>query len=692
MLKYLVLTTIISTSLLAQNTLDTIEVESAKENSFFEFWEENQGTKIFSGKKNTVTDLKQIPQLQTNNYRLATSQTPGLLISEVPNESLAAITYRGLGNPHESYNLLLLQDGLPVAADMYGYPAHYFSPALPMMEKVQFIRGGGALLYGPQPAGVLNYMSYPLLKDQQLHGRVSLTGGSYNLLATNNAVYGSHGNNAYGVEYFRRQGDGPQRTNSDFYADYVQLRNHTFLENNLFKVAFNGYNSDHGETGGFSREAGTDLNPFGRDQKKASKEHDRLKVSRAQLAGGVESRLDDSSLLHINLWANAYRRYSKRQSMGTAPSFGGLANGATNQIVTQDYYGYNGEIRYLKNYKALGEEHTFSAGYLNYNLISPLVQELGQAPDANSGDVQRRLERITRTNSLFMENRFTAGRLMITPGVRIENIQQTIDERVSPNAPLRDADETVNVPLLGLGLAYHITDESQFYGNISESYKPVSFAEAVPLNSSTTISEDIKPSEVITYELGYRGQASFLNWDISAFLIRYENKFGEVGTGAGINYQNTGAGTHKGFDLAGEFKLSEIFLNLRQWGNFNFYTNFALLDAHYTRGEFTDKTPMYAPKTITRAGIIYNRENLLKLALMGVVVGEHYGNDNNTEDFKIPSYTVFDLTTDWNLTSQWMLSAGINNLLDRQYYSRVRAEGIQWAMGRNFYAGLNYKF
>lgn len=676
---------------MAQETLDTIEVS---DKSFFEFWEENKDAKIFSGKKNTVTDLKEIPQLQTNNYRQATSQTPGLLISEIPNEALAAITYRGLGNPHESYNLLLLQDGIPVAADMYGYPAHYFSPALPMMEKVQFIRGGAGLLYGPQPGGVLNYLSRPLAKDQKLSGQANLTYGSYNLITTNNAVFGSAGNNSYAIEYYRRQGDGPQRVNSDFAADYVQIRNHHFAGKNKYKIAFNGYNSDHGETGGFSKTAGADLNEFGDDLGKASKRHDRLKVSRAQLSGGIEHKIDESSELHVNLWANAYRRYSKRQARGTAPAFGGIINGTTNSITTQNYYGYNGEVRYLKNYNAFGNEHTLTAGYLNFNLVSPITVEQGSRADANSGDVQRRLDRATHTNSIFVENRFAFGKFMITPGVRVENIRQSIDERKNTlSGASRDEDNTVTVPLFGLGMAYHLDDNSQLYANVSESYKPVTYGEAVPLtNDSTTISEDIDPSKILTYELGYRGQTKYVNWDVSAFYLRYENKFGQVGTGAGVNYQNTGAGTHKGFDLAGEFKLSEIISSLKPFGGLNFYANLSVLDARYTRGSLEGNTPMYAPKTITRAGLIYTKENKLKVALMGVMVGEHFGDDGNSDRQEIPFYTVWDLTADYSLSQNWMLSAGINNLLDREYYSRVRSDGIIWALDRNYYAGVTYKF
>jgi Fe(3+) dicitrate transport protein len=677
----------------AQESLETIEVEDQRPTSFSGFWEENIGTKIFSGKKNTVTDLKEIPQLQTNNYRQATSQTPGLLISEIPNESLAAITYRGLGNPHESYNLLLLQDGIPVAADMFGYPAHYFSPALPMMEKVQFIRGGAGLLYGPQPGGVLNYMSHPLLKNQKTSGRVGLTGGSYNLLTTNNALYGSSGDQSYAIEYYRRQGDGPQRKNSDFVADYVQIRDHIFKDKNKYKISFNGYNSDHGESGGFSKRSGANLNEFGDDLGKASKEHDRLRVSRAQLSAGVEHRIDDGSELHVNLWATAYNRYSKRQR---GSSFGSFATGTDNTITTQKYYGYNGEIRYLKNYNAFGNEHTFSGGFLTYHLHSPLTVERGAAVDSNNGDVLTRSQRQTHANSFFAENRFSFGKLMVTPGVRVENIKQSVEERKSQNASLRDSEKTDNVPLFGLGLSYHLTDESQLYANSSEAYKPLTWSEAIPNEFNQTVDGDISASKILTNEIGYRGQTKLLNWDVSAYFIRFENKIANVGN----VIQNSGASEHKGLDIATELKLSQIFKGLKPMGDFNFYANLAVLDATYTSGDLEGNTPQYAPKTITRAGLIYSKENKLKVALMGVFVGSHFANDNNgngsgagTEnDFDIPAYTVFDLTADYTFHKNWMVSAGINNLLDRQYYSRIRDDGVIWAMDRNVYAGMTYKF
>lgn len=77
---------------------------------------------------------------------------------------------------------------------------------------------------------------------------------------------------------------------------------------------------------------------------------------------------------------------------------------------------------------------------------------------------------------------------------------------------------------------------------------------------------------------------------------------------------------------------------------------------------------------------------------MGVTVSRHYGGDNNTANFEIPSYVVFDLTADWKFHKDWLANAGINNLLGCNYYSRVRSDGIVWVLGRKVYLGATYQF
>jgi len=59
----------------------------------------------------------------------------------------------------------------------------------------------------------------------------------------------------------------------------------------------------------------------------------------------------------------------------------------------------------------------------------------------------------------------------------------------------------------------------------------------------------------------------------------------------------------------------------------------------------------------------------------------------------IPSYTVFNLSSEWYLTKNVRLIAGISNLGDEKYYSRVFLNGlIDPAPQRTGYAGLSVEF
>jgi len=72
---------------------------------------------------------------------------------------------------------------------------------------------------------------------------------------------------------------------------------------------------------------------------------------------------------------------------------------------------------------------------------------------------------------------------------------------------------------------------------------------------------------------------------------------------------------------------------------------------------------------------------------------QHFANDNNTADFNIPAYHVTDLIAEAKVwKNNVTLLAGINNLFDQDYYSRIRANGIDPASGRNFYVGVRLEY
>jgi len=57
-----------------------------------------EGTKIYSGKRTSVIEMKALPQIVSNNYRQAFALTPGLLVSE-ETTPMVSFGYRGIGSP-----------------------------------------------------------------------------------------------------------------------------------------------------------------------------------------------------------------------------------------------------------------------------------------------------------------------------------------------------------------------------------------------------------------------------------------------------------------------------------------------------------------------------------------------------------------------------------------------------------------
>ena len=120
---------------------------------------EVDGARITVTKKTTVTHLDTQPTVIDNNLQQLLARTPGVVVSQQPTPTQFNLSYRGLGNPQESEYMLVLQDGIPLESDWIGFPTLYAMPLSQSLSEIQLIRGGSSLLYGPEPAPVLNLVS-----------------------------------------------------------------------------------------------------------------------------------------------------------------------------------------------------------------------------------------------------------------------------------------------------------------------------------------------------------------------------------------------------------------------------------------------------------------------------------------------------------------------------------------------------
>jgi Fe(3+) dicitrate transport protein len=657
------------------------------------------GVVINSGKKTTVADLKAVPEITSNNYRQAFSQLPGLLTSEVSNESFASFSYRGLGDPHESFNMNILRNGIPIAADMYGYPATYYQPPIDSVDSIEFVRGGASLMYGPQVGGAINFKTRTSNSDAPAAVYSKQVFGTNNFFSTYNEVSGTVDNVSYLGFFNRRQSDGFRDENADY---GVNNGNVMFsIESSpqaTWTVEFDAYDADHGEAGGLTREVGEGLANYDQDRFQSSVKFDRLQVERYYGAIGLEYEADKDTTIVARGFGWYYDRFSHRQNPGTANPFGGIYNGTTNTIADQEFSTIGLDLRVAHSWKMFGKEQNLATGLLLYGVNSPFTQEQGQTPWADDGILQRDIDRTTRTAALFAENRFNLGKFKVTPGVRLEMIDIGIQENIptTPELGLRDEDDLSGVLLPGIGAAYELGLNSEAYANATTGYKPRTYADVVPLNSGDTISSNLDPAHSTMYEVGLRGTPlSWTRFDTSVFLANFSDQFGRVGS----NIQNVGDSQTYGLDLMTEFATVKLYDSLvgsrlaDQIGNINLFWNAQFLNAEFTSGPVDGKTPQYAPDYVMRTGVTYDYDRRFKLAFTGTFVDDHYADDANTANRFIPSYSVWDLTAEAEvISSRLSLVAGVNNLFDQEYYARVRSNGIDPALPRNVYGGVVVKF
>ncbi len=662
------------------------------------------GPQIYSGKKATLLDLDALPQVIGNNYRQALTRAPGVLYSE-ETTPLVSLGYRGIGEPHRAQFLQMLQDGIPIHADPFGYPESYYTPPLDLVDRIEFLRGGAGLMYGPQPAGALNYRTYMPRLDRAFSLRTRHVFGSDALYATYSAVDGTVNGLGYLAAYQHRQSDGFRSANSDYVVDGGHFKVvWGALKPTRWTLAFDGYAEEHGEPGGLTLERGPGLVNYADDRTRASRLHDRFRLQRYAPSLTVTHDFNDRTTAEVRLWGGYYDRFSKRQRGGGFGRLPGGAEAESNAIERQEFYTLGTEARLRHDYLLGGADQNLTVGVHFYRDDSPRTDSRGASPSADSGALVSASQRYVHYGAVFAENRFQFGRWSLTPGFRLDTVAQDLTVRRpdgAGGATVSQKDRLEVEPLVSLGLEYALPQRSELYASVAQAYRPTLFSESIIPASGTVIAGDVRPTTAWTYEVGYRGRPrDWLSWDTSLFLVDLDDKYGGTVNQAGQTVlRSVGRSINYGWDTTLELDLLGL-ARARQarpasppehqlW----LHGNFSLLAAEIHGGALDGRRPQYAPELLVRAGVIYRWGERLKLGLLGTWVADHFATDDENPARFIPAYTTWDLTLEVLVYRDTVsVLAGVNNLFDEDYYARIRGDGIDPAYGRNFYAGLQLTF
>jgi Fe(3+) dicitrate transport protein len=710
--------------------LETVEVEADYDTRIDgPFLPDVEGTRINAGKKTSNIRLQDLPEISNGNYRQVIAKTPGLILAE-ESTPLVSIGYRGY-DPHRMQYMQVLEDGIPIHADMLGYPEAYYTPPFDAIERIEFVRGGAALMYGPQPGGAVNFVMKKPPLDTKLAVESLNIVGSFDYYSNFSSIGGTSGRFGYYGWYNHRETQGFREANSNY---YLNAWGGTFALDatgpKRWYLNLTAYDETHGEPGGLTLSDGPNAVNYDKNRNATSRFHDRMRISRYAVALIHEWDISETSLFTFRAWWDAYQRYSARQRGG---GFGTLPTGPasqTNQIENQRFYTFGVEPRVRHDWEWFDNTQTFTGGMMLYNTFSPRRDMLGDSPGATTGALTSASNRYSWYYSIFAENRFQFGKLSITPGFRLENIWQTVQETTNVAKSRRGqalANETLYnfVPLFGLGLEYAFTPEIAAYANVSQAYRPPIFTQAVPTSPNVVVAGNLNESFVWNYEFGFRGNPKpWITWDTSFFMIDNSDQIGTstIDNGNITVIENAGRSFVYGWDFGAEVNvigLADYLFNkeepvvpgaskdgksfkdpvpVRQswvdrYGSLSVYSALTLQKGEFISGPNDGKTPQYLPEYSYRVGLIYNWRDVVKVAFMGNFIGSSYADDTNTPSRFIPAYDVWDLTVEAKVYRDLVsVVGGVNNIFNRDYYSRIRADGIDPAMPRNWYAGVKVTF
>ena len=654
-----------------------------------------QGAKINAGKKTTILDFDGQPRINGNNYRQALAQAPGLILSE-ETSPLVSIGYRGL-EPHRAQFTQVLKDGIPIHADQFGYPEAYYTPPLDTVDRIEFIRGGAALLYGPQPGGALNYVTHRPRTDRGFSGSSLHTVGSDGYYSTFSHLDGTVGRVGYYGYLNHRQSAGIRSANSDYrLTSWLGRLALDATTASRWLLTLETYAEEHGEPGGLTFASGPGAVNYLADRRASSRRHDRFNLER-DAASLIWERDLTAGTFAWRTWAIDYTRASRRQGGG---GFGTLPSGPAAQTNTQEHQQFDtlGTEARLRLDWGPAARHVLSAGAQLYGSVSPRTDRRGSSPTATTGTVQNQSRREVFYAPVYVENLFRWGAFTLTPGVRLEQVRQSVREEINlakaaAGNPLADRTDRDAVPLLGLAATWEPARGAQAYLNASESFRPVIFTQAVPNGATQVANADLAPSRARQLELGYRAQTdSGLVVDASVFHLEFSDQVGTAALPGGrSSLINVGRSVHRGLEAAARQEL----LRPRpgRTASLQLYANALLLDASFRAGAFAGRRPQYAPRHLVRTGLLFSRGPSLKAGLSGTLVGSSHADDTNTDQRRVPAHAVWDLTAEWRVPGTAVrVIGGVNNLLDEDYYSRVRADGIDPAPRRHGYLGAAIEF
>ncbi len=696
---------------LRDRTLREISVHAQRET--MERLPAADGTYLWSGKKSEVVQLQNLDaNVAEKTPRQIFAKIPGVFVYDMDGAgNQTNISTRGL-DPHRGWEFNIRADGMVVNSDMYGYPASHFSLPFEAVGRIELVRGTGALQYGAQFGGMLNYVLRTPDTTRRFGAEIVSSAGSNGLFSAFGMVGGRVGKLQYMAFYSQRRSDG-WRANADSRYDGEGFSLKFFASKNLALRAELLRSRYRYHIPGPLTDA-----QFAADPRQSTRTRNWFEPEIWVPSLAADWKIGPKTTLRASVSGLFGERRSVQFDRPATvadlpdPATAGLFAGR--QVDVDGFHSLTAELRLLHEYRFFGKKSTLAAGVQGMDNDLHRQQQ-GKGTAGSDFDLSistagwgRDLHFRTKNMAFFAENRLDlTPKLSVSPGLRIESGASEMTGSIA-YLPAPEVPNTIRhrFPLFGANAEFRPNAQQTLYAGWSQAYRPVIFKDIIPANFYERADKNLRDAEGYNLELGWRGRAGRFDWDLSAFQLRYNHRVGSLAQFSPtldtviLWRTNIGDSRTNGLEIFGEYRFP---LGGGGRVSASIFTSTAYFDAQYLgdsvrvsaseNRSIAGKRVEAVPTWISRNGLTIKAKRL-STTLLYSYTGSSFADALNTEQpsatgavGRVPAYGLWDLNLAFR-SRHLTFRVGVNNLTDVRYFTKrptfYPGPGVWPSEGRGF--------
>jgi Fe(3+) dicitrate transport protein len=648
----------------------------------------------YPGNRNILT-AEQLQQSASLSIDGALQRVPGIKIQdETGTGVLPNVAVRGLNASRSGYTQFLV-DGVPLTLAPYGHTGQSLFPAtLKTLDRIDIVRGGAAVQYGPNNVGgVINLITKEIPDQWQTTIAEKITAFNRGNFLTDT--------------YFSTGGQVSDRFAMQFEGNLLKgeaFRDHsdTDVKNWLLKTRWDIDNDKTLKTTLQRYEAETEMPgalhtaAYKEDRRQSLRPNDRFEGDTTRASVTYNQQLQAFGPFNAGEFEwTTFGHKSDRNfqwDFTTAPGAGHWADtrfAATHlRSSPREFKVWGTEPRIALQFGDADDvTHKLTLGtrLVEEDIDYKLLQTV-KATNVQTTPRDWHLDTTAVAAYISDEIKLLDQRLTVTPGLRYEHVDMTFKD----NNASTSEDNTVTESLPGLTVGYELSDQWFLYANAQRSLR-------VP-QISVIRGTGKEASELAwNYEIGARHDLTD-NASIALSLYRIDFEDQLLYNSTLQSFDNVGETQHQGLELEVNYSPASL-------PRLSLHAAYTYLDSEQKEGVNKGKELPYASEHQVIWDATYAFDQF-DATLSGFYFSPSFSDQANTKEEnaagtigELPSYTVWNLqvgkTTQLGNGQELYTGLSVNNLFDEEYYFRgidVSPAGRYPAPERSLSAEVRFTF